>query len=439
MTESLIGFAALLLLIFLKMPVAFAMALVGMAGFAYMRSIDATLSMTGTLVFDAGLAYSLSVVPLFIFMGNVLARSGVSHGLYAVANHATARMRGGLAMASVIACGGFSAVCGSSLATAATMSKVAMPSMRKYGYADSLAAGSIAAGGTLGILIPPSVILIIYGLLTESDIGKLFIAGVVPGILGLLLYLVAVQVAVWRKPELAPPATELEPLTTRDALGVIALLMLFAIIMVGIYGGFFTPTEAAGIGAGASVPISALFGKLGFRALGEAIGESARATAMIFALIIGADIFTNFVNFAGLPDALSVFVYDLGLNPWLVIAAIIVVYLLLGCVLESLSMILLTVPVFYPLVMELDFGTGLLADPELVLIWFAIVVVVVTEISLITPPVGLNVFVLRSVLEDVSLATIFKGVTPFWMADIVRLALLIAFPPLSLWLVMAMS
>lgn len=439
MTESLIGFAALLILIFLKMPVAFAMALVGMAGFAWMRSIDASLSMTGSLVFDAGLAYSLSVVPLFIFMGNVLARSGVSHGLYAVANHATARMRGGLAMASVIACGGFSAVCGSSLATAATMSKVAMPSMRKYGYADSLAAGSIAAGGTLGILIPPSVILIIYGLLTESDIGKLFIAGVVPGILGLLLYLAAVQVAVWRKPELAPPATELEPLTTRDALGVVALLLLFAIIMVGIYGGFFTPTEAAGIGAGVSVPISALFGRLGFRALGEAIGESARATAMIFALIIGADIFTNFVNFAGLPDALSVFVYDLGLNPWLVIAAIIVVYLLLGCVLESLSMILLTVPVFYPLVMELDFGSGLLADPELVLIWFAIVVVVVTEISLITPPVGLNVFVLRSVLEDVSLATIFKGVTPFWMADIVRLALLIAFPPLSLWLVMAMS
>ncbi|WP_029058623.1 TRAP transporter large permease [Stappia stellulata] len=439
MTESLIGFAALLILIFLKMPVAFAMALVGMAGFAWMRSIDATLAMTGTLVFDAGLAYSLSVVPLFIFMGNVLARSGVSHGLYAVANHATARMRGGLAMASVIACGGFSAVCGSSLATAATMSKVAMPSMRKYGYADSLAAGSIAAGGTLGILIPPSVILIIYGLLTESDIGKLFIAGVVPGVLGLLLYLVAVQVAVWRKPELAPPATGLEPLTTRDALGVIALLLLFAIIMVGIYGGFFTPTEAAGIGAGASVPISAAFGRLGFRALGEAIGESARATAMIFALIIGADIFTNFVNFAGLPDALSVFVYDLDVNPWLVIAAIIVVYLLLGCVLESLSMILLTVPVFYPLVMELDFGAGLLADPELVLIWFAIVVVVVTEISLITPPVGLNVFVLRSVLEDVSLATIFKGVTPFWMADIVRLALLIAFPPLSLWLVMAMS
>ncbi|MCA1300110.1 TRAP transporter large permease [Stappia indica] len=438
MTESLIGFAILLLLIFLKMPVAFAMALVGLVGFALLRGLDAALAMTGTLVFDAGLAYSLSVVPLFIFMGNVLARSGISHGLYAVANHATARMRGGLAMASVIACGGFSAVCGSSLATAATMSKVAMPSMRRYGYADSLAAGSIAAGGTLGILIPPSVILIIYGLLTESDIGKLFIAGIVPGLLGLVLYLAAVQVAVWRNPALAPPAEELDPLTRRDGLGVAALVILFAIIMVGIYGGFFTPTEAAGIGAGASLPLAALFGRLGWRPLMGAIGESARATAMIFVLIIGADIFTNFVNFAGLPDALSGFVYDLEVNAWLVIAAIVVVYLILGCVLESLSMILLTVPVFYPLVSELDFGTGLLADPELVLIWFAIVVVVVTEISLITPPVGLNVFVLRSVLEDVSLATIFKGVTPFWIADIVRLGLLIGCPVLSLWLVGAM-
>ncbi|WP_306030980.1 TRAP transporter large permease [Stappia sp. MMSF_3263] len=438
MTESLVGFAVLLVLIFLKMPVAFAMALVGIAGFALMRGLDASLAMTGTLVFDAGLAYSLSVVPLFIFMGNVLARSGVSHGLYAVANHATARMRGGLAMASVIACGGFSAVCGSSLATAATMSKVAMPSMRRYGYADSLAAGSIAAGGTLGILIPPSVILIIYGLLTESDIGKLFIAGIVPGLVGLVFYLLAVQVAVWRNPGLAPPATDLEPLTRRDGLGVAALALLFAIIMVGIYGGFFTPTEAAGIGAGTAIPISALFGRLKLSALLEAIGESARATAMIFALIIGADIFTNFVNFAGLPDALSEAVTGLDVSPWLVILAIVAVYILLGCVLESLSMILLTVPVFYPLVSNLDFGSGMLADPELVLIWFAIVVVVVTEISLITPPVGLNVFVLRSVLEDVSLTTIFRGVTPFWIADIFRLALLIAVPWISLWLVTAM-
>ncbi|WP_439530256.1 TRAP transporter large permease [Pannonibacter sp.] len=439
MTASLIGFAVLLALIFLRVPVAFAMALVGMAGFALMRGFDASMSMTGTLVFDAGLAYSLSVVPLFIFMGNVLARSGVSHGLFAAANLATGRMRGGLAMASILACGGFSAVCGSSLATAATMSKVAMPSMRQYGYADSLAAGSIAAGGTLGILIPPSVILIIYGLLTETDIGKLFVAGVVPGVMGLVFYLLAVQLAVWIKPELAPSGSKPVPLTRRDALGVVALLLLFAIIMGGIYGGFFTPTEAAGIGAGAAIPLSALFGNLTGKALLEAIGESIRATAMIFALIIGAEIFTNFISFAGLPDALAEFVSGLDISPWLVILAIIAIYLLLGCVLESLSMVLLTVPVFYPMVAGLDFGPGLLSDPELVLIWFAIVVVVVTEISLITPPVGLNVFVLRSVLEDVSLQTIFRGVTPFWIMDILRLALLTGVPMISLWLVMAMN
>lgn len=439
MTASLIGFAVLLVLIFLRVPVAFAMALVGMAGFALTRGFDASMSMTGTLVFDAGLAYSLSVVPLFIFMGNVLARSGVSHGLFAAANLATGRMRGGLAMASILACGGFSAVCGSSLATAATMSKVAMPSMRQYGYADSLAAGSIAAGGTLGILIPPSVILIIYGLLTETDIGKLFIAGVIPGLMGLVFYLLAVQLAVWVKPELAPAGAKPVPLTRRDMLGVAALLLLFAIIMGGIYGGFFTPTEAAGIGAGAAIPLSALFGNLTGKALLEAIGESIRATAMIFALIIGAEIFTNFISFAGLPDALAEFVAGLDVSPWLVILSIIAIYLLLGCVLESLSMVLLTVPVFYPMVAGLDFGPGLLSDPELVLIWFAIVVVVVTEISLITPPVGLNVFVLRSVLEDVSLQTIFRGVTPFWIMDIARLALLTGVPMISLWLVMAMN
>lgn len=438
MTESLIGFAILLVLIFMKMPVAFAMALVGFCGFAYMRGIDQSLSLIGTTVFDAGLSYTLSVVPLFIFMGNILARSGVSHGLYAVANRATARLRGGLAMASVIACGGFSAVCGSSLATAATMSKVAMPSMRKYGYADSLAAGSIAAGGTLGILIPPSVIMIIYGLLTESDIGKLFVAGIIPGLLGLVLYLVAVQVTVWRNPELAPPAKELEPLTRRDGLGVLALVILFATIMVGIYGGFFTPTEAAGIGAGAAIPLSFLFGQLPLKQFAGAIMESIRATAMIFALIIGAEIFTNFVNFAGLPDGLAGLVYDLELSAWVVIAAIVITYILLGCVLESLSMILLTVPVFYPLMYELDFGSGPLSDPEAALIWFAVVVVVVTEISLITPPVGLNVFVLKSVLPNIHLRTIFKGVTPFWIADIVRLALIVAVPWLSLWLVDAM-
>ncbi len=438
MTESLIGFAVLLTLLFLRVPIAFAMALVGAVGFALMRGWSATWSMVGSVAFDTGLSYSLSVVPLFILMGNLLTISGVSHGLYAAANHLLGRARGGLAMASVLACGGFSAVCGSSLATAATMSKVAMPSMRRYGYADSLASGSIAAGGTLGILIPPSVVMIIYGLITESDIGKLFIAGILPGILGLLLYIAAIWVVTRLNPELAPKSEGTEPFSNRERLGVISVLGLFVLIMAGIYGGFFTPTEAAGVGAAAAFVIALAMGGVGPKKLFGACLESARTTAMIFAIVIGAEIFSNFVNFAGLPDSLAFWIADLDLSPYLVILGIVVIYIVLGCVLESLSMILLTVPVFYPLMYELDFGTGLLSDPELALIWFAVIVVVVTEISLISPPVGLNVFVLRNVLQDVSLGTIFRGVTPFWIADIVRLLLLIALPWVSLWLVEAM-
>lgn len=438
MTESLLGFGVLLTLILLRVPIAFAMAAVGGIGFALMRGWEPAWAMTGQVVFDTALSYSLSVIPLFIFMGNLLAVSGVAHGLFAAADRVFGRTRGGLAMASVLSCGGFSAVCGSSLATAATMSKVAMPSMRRFGYADSLATGSIAAGGTLGILIPPSVILIIYGLLTETNIAKLFIAGIVPGIIGVLFYLLAVKAAVRLNPALAPEAADPEPMSRRDRIGVLCVLGLFVFIMTGIYGGFFTPTEAAGMGAGAALLIG-----LGLRALSratlfQAILESIRATAMIFMVIIGAELFTNFVNFAGLPDALSGYIYEAELSPWMVMAAIIAIYLLLGCVLESLSMILLTVPVFYPLMYELDFGYEILSDPENALIWFAIVVVVATEISLITPPVGMNVFVLKGVLRDVPLATIFRGVLPFWIADILRLALLILIPGLSLWLVQAM-
>ncbi len=434
MTESLIGFGALLALIFLRVPIAFAMASVGAVGFALLRSWPAAWSMVGTVAFDTGLAYSLSVVPLFILMGNLLTSSGVSHGLYAAANHLLRGARGGLAMASIIACGGFSAVCGSSLATVATMSKVAMPSMRRYGYADSLAAGSIAAGGTLGILIPPSVVMIIYGLLTESDIGKLFIAGVIPGVLGILLYVGAIAVVVRMNPDIAPISEEVEPFSTRERIGVLAVVGLFVLIMTGIYGGFFTPTEAAGIGAAAALLIATLAGGVGAGELFHACIDSARTTAMIFAIIIGAAVFSNFINLAGFPEGLAGLVAALDMNAYLVIAGIVGIYLILGCVLESLSMILLTVPVFYPLMYELNFGADVLLDPEAALIWFAVIVVVVTEISLITPPVGLNVFVLRNVLPDVPLSTIFRGVRPFWIADIVRLALLIAFPALSLWL-----
>ncbi|CUJ93973.1 Neu5Ac permease [Ruegeria denitrificans] len=435
MIESLIGFAILLGLILLRVPIAFAMAAVGGFGFAYMRGWEPAWAMTGQVAFDTSLSYSLSVIPLFIFMGNVLAGSGVAHGLFAGADRLFGRLRGGLAMASVFSCGGFSAVCGSSLATAATMSKVAMPSMRRFGYDDRLATGSIAAGGTLGILIPPSVILIIYGLLTETNIAKLFIAGIVPGIIGVLFYLGAVMVAVRLNPSLAPEEENTEPMSRADVVGVICVLGLFLFIMVGIYGGFFTPTEAAGMGAGASILIAIALRTMTLRSFFAATLDSIRATAMIFAVIIGAELFTNFINYAGLPDALSGFVIDNELPVWAVIVFIMLTYMVLGCVLESLSMILLTVPVFYPLMFELEFANELLLDPENALIWFAIVVVVATEISLITPPVGMNVFVLKGVLQDVSLGTIFRGVLPFWIADILRLILLILIPSLSLWLV----
>ncbi|CTQ71120.1 TRAP transporter large permease [Roseibium alexandrii] len=435
MLEALIGFAALFGLVLLRVPIAVAMIIVGTVGFAMLRNWNAAFNLLGNAAFDTGLSFTLSVIPLFILMGNLLTISGVSQSLFTTAHRALHKMRGGLAMATIVACGGFSAVCGSSLATAATMSKVAMPSMRKAGYADSLATGSIAAGGTLGILIPPSVILIIYGLLTEADIGKLFVAGIIPGLLGVVFYMAAVYVTVLMKPNLAPSSHDDIPVERKDVWGVLAVLGLFAIIMIGIYGGFFTPTEAAGIGAATAFLIALFSGGLTFEKLFQAGLNCARTTAMIFAIIIGAEVFSNFISYAGVPDALLEFVQSLDVNAYVVILVLVLIYVILGAVLESLSMILLTVPVFFPLVTSLDFGTGTLSDPEMVLIWFGIIVVVVTEISLISPPIGLNVFVLRSVLTDVPLRTMFAGILPFWAADILRLGLLIAVPALSLALI----
>lgn len=435
MLEALIGFGALFGLVLLRVPIAVAMIIVGTAGFAMLRNWNAAFNLLGNAAFDTGLSFTLSVIPLFILMGNLLTISGVSQSLFTTAHRALHKMRGGLAMATIVACGGFSAVCGSSLATAATMSKVAMPSMRKAGYADSLATGSIAAGGTLGILIPPSVILIIYGLLTEADIGKLFVAGIIPGLLGVVFYMAAVYVTVLLKPNLAPSSHDEIPVERKDVWGVLAVLGLFAIIMIGIYGGFFTPTEAAGIGAATAFLIALFSGGLTFEKLFQAGLNCARTTAMIFAIIIGAEVFSNFISYAGVPDALLEFVQSLDVNAYVVILVLVLIYVILGAVLESLSMILLTVPVFFPLVTSLDFGSGALSDPEMVLIWFGIIVVVVTEISLISPPIGLNVFVLRSVLTDVPLRTMFAGILPFWAADIMRLGLLIAVPALSLALI----
>ncbi|MBR9868968.1 MAG: TRAP transporter large permease [Oceanospirillales bacterium] len=431
MEISLIGFVALLILIFARVPLGYAMGIVGVCGFAYVQQVeygnprgwDAALNMVSQVSFETGLSYSLSVVPLFILMGNFITEAGLSSQLYRASNAFLGHFKGGLALATVVSCGAFSAVCGSSMATAATMSRVAMPSMRKYKYSDGLASGSIAAGGTLGILIPPSVILVVYGMITETDIGLLFIAGLLPGLIGIIFYMAAVSVTVYIKPE-AGPAGERSGwgerlVAFRD---VWTICLLFFVVMGGIYSGVFTPTEAAGIGASGAFLIALFRRRLTFNRLVETLVSTVRTTAMLFFLVIGAVLFSNFINLAGLPDSLRDAVLGMELSPVWVIIAIIGIYVLLGCVLESMSMILLTVPVFYPLVQAMGFD----------LIWFGILVVVVTEISLITPPVGLNVFVLKSVLPDVRLSTIFKGVTPFWIADIVRLLLIATVPAISL-------
>lgn len=433
MTESLIGFAAVLLLVLLRMPIAFAMGLVGMIGYMLETSFRGSISMVARLIIDAAQDYGLSVVPLFVLMGLFVNKGGIARELYQVSNAFLGHFRGGLAMATILACGGFAAISGSSLATAATMSKVAMPQMRRFGYADTLSTASIAAGGTLGILIPPSVILVIYGLLTETSIGKLFIAGIIPGLLGILFYLAAVRWTVWRHPEAGPAGERASWGERMRALkGVWAVLLLFFLVIGGLYGALdfwplhlrFSPTEAAGMGAFGAFAIALARGGLTFRGTFEVLRDTAQTTASLFAVLIGAWIFSNFVNLAGLPEALREAVLAYDVKPWVVMAMILAIYIALGCVFESLSMLLLTVPIFFPLVTSLGY------DP----VWFGIIVVVVTEISLITPPVGLNVFVLRGVVGDVSTGTIFRGVTPFWMVDILRLALLLALPTIVLFL-----
>ncbi|MBX2826508.1 MAG: TRAP transporter large permease [Gammaproteobacteria bacterium] len=438
MIESLIGLGAVLTLVLLRMPIAFAMGLVGMIGYMLETSYRGAISMVARLIIDTSQDYGLSVVPMFILMGLFVNKGGLSRALYTASNAFLGHFRGGLAMATIVACAGFSAICGSSLATAATMSKVAMPEMRRFGYTDSLSTASIAAGGTLGILIPPSVILVIYGLLTETSIGKLFIAGVVPGLLGVLFYLAAVRYTVWRNPSAGPAGIKMPWPDRLRALGAVwSVLLLFLFVIGGLYGVLnfaplnltFSPTEAAGMGAAGAFLIALARGGLTVSSTVEVLKETAVTTAALFSVLIGAWIFSNFVNLAGLPEGLQDLVTRHAVAPWMVILTILLIYVLLGCVFESLSMLLLTVPIFFPLV------TGLGYDP----VWFGIVVVVVTEISLITPPVGLNVFVLKGVVEDVTTGTIFRGVTPFWIVDILRLLLIVSLPWIALALPNSMT
>ena len=425
MMPALIGFAVMLLLAFARVPIALAMGLTGFGGLAILKGINPAMGSVAATVWESGFQITLSVIPLFILMGNFVTKAGMARELFRATHSFVGHLRGGLAMATIMACAGFGAICGSSIATAATMTKVAYPSMKEIGYSDELATGSIAAGGTLGILIPPSTIMVIYGIMTETNIGKLFAAGVLPGLVATLLLCVAVQYITWRDPKAGPRDVRSSwgerLLAVRDIWGVVAL---FVLVMGGIYGGLFTATEGAGIGAFGAFMFALVRRALTWKILHEVLVESARTTAMLFMILIGALIFANFINYTSMPNDLRDFVAQYQIHPMLVMTAICIIYVVLGTAMEELSMILLTVPIFFPLVVGLGF------DP----VWFGIIIVVVVEIGLISPPVGMNMFVVRSLLPNVSTATIFRGVTPFVVADIVRLAILVAFPAISLYL-----
>ena len=425
MTEALIGLGAMMLLALAGLPIAFAMGLVGFFGLAIVRGWNPALASAGTLMYETGFSYTLSVVPLFILMGNFVSRAGLSQELFRAAYAFIGHWRGGLAMSTIVACAGFGSICGSSIATAATMARVAYPSMRQFGYSDALACGAIASGGTLGILIPPSVIMVIYALMTEVNIGAMFAAGLIPGVLATLLLMAAVAWQTWRDPKSGPRGERTPwPERLRALQGVWGVIVLFVVVMGGIYGGVFTATEGASIGAFGAFVFALARRALTWRTLVDVLVESSRTTAMLFGILIGALIFANFVNFTSMPDDLKNFVSQFQLHPMAVIVAICAIYVLLGTAMEELSMILLTVPVLFPLVVHLGF------DP----IWFGVLVVVVVEIGLISPPVGMNLFVLRTLLPHVSTMTIYRGVAPFVVADVIRLAILIAFPVISTWL-----
>jgi C4-dicarboxylate transporter, DctM subunit len=427
MTEGILGLTLMMALAFFRVPIALSMGVVGIVGYAYMRDWNWTVAfaIAQTKVYETGRNYTLSVVPLFILMGNFATRAGMSQELFRAAYAFIGHLRGGLAMATVWASAGFGGICGSSIATAATMAKVAYPSMQLFGYSQRLAAGAIAAGGTLGIMIPPSTILVLYGVFTETNIGKLFAAGVVPGVLGATLLCLAVAYTTWRDPRSGPPGQRTSWRERwRAVKDVWAVAALFAFVMGGIYGGFFTATEGAGMGAFGAMTFALWRRALTWRTLYAALLESARTTAMLFMILIGALIFAEFVNITTMPGDLKDFVTRFDLHPTLVMLAICGIYVVLGTAMEELSMVLLTLPVFFPVVLHLGF------DP----IWFGIIIVCVVEIGLISPPVGMNLFVLKTLLPDVTTGTVFRGVMPFFWADVLRLAILVVFPWLALWL-----
>ena len=420
-----LGIAAMLFLMALRVPIGVSMGAVGFFGFAYLNGWDAALSMLGLVPYGTAATFTFTVLPLFVLMGHFATMAGLSEELYATANQWFGHFRGGLAMATVVACGGFAAICGSSLATAANMGAIALPEMRRVGYNPKLATGCVAAGGTLGILIPPSVMFLIYGFLTEQSIGKLFLAGIAPGIVLVGLFVLTIAVVTWINPALGPPVVR-TPLNERLAAlrRVWAVVALFLLVIGGMYLGVFTATEAAAVGAFGAFLFAVARRKVTWRSLTEALVATASTTAMILAILIGAIILGYFMAITKVPMALAAFFSGLPVSATLVMICIIATYVILGGLMDSLAMVLLTVPIFFPVIQALGY------DP----IWFGVMLVILVEVGLITPPIGMNVFLIAGMSRDVSIQGVFLGTSPFLVAMAVLLVLLMLFPDLALFI-----
>ena len=429
-TIGIIGILLLFTLLAMRMQIGFSMALVGLLGFAVLNAWKPSFVILGMEPFEISAEYGLSVIPLFILMGQFANHSKMGFELYQTVYRWMGSLPGGLAMATITACGGFAAISGSSLAAAATMGMVALPEMKRFQYDDSLATGCIAAGGTLGILIPPSTVMIIYGILTEQPIATLFIAGFIPGILLTLLFILAVFILTKIKPGLGPPGPKFSIKEKIYSLkDTWSILLLFFIVIGGLYTGWFTPTEAAGVGAFGAFVITIIKRKMSWKVLTDSLSQTTQTTAMVFLILIGANIFGYFLTISQIPDQLSILASEAGLNRYVVLAILIFFYIILGCFMEGLAIMVLTIPIVYPLVLDMGF------DP----VWFGVIITLVMEMSLITPPVGINVFIISGIAKDVPMYTIFRGVLPFWVAMLVCIILLILFPQLALFLPQTMS
>lgn len=430
---SIIAFILMLVAIFMRLPIGVAMAIAGFAGtWVMLGSPYSTLNQLKSLTFDTFSKDSLSIVPMFLLMGHFATKSGISKDLFRAAADWVGHRKGGMAIASIGACAGFGAVCGSSIATASTMGQVALPEMRRYGYSDSLSTGVLAAGGTLGILIPPSIILVIYAIITEQNIMKMFVAAAIPALLAILGYIISIMVYVRIKPNSAKTAPRVEyKERIRNLINIWPVVLIFLLVIGGIYGGVFTPTEGAAVGVVGTAAYGFISGGLDFDGFLESLLATATTTAMIFFIILGAQLFNSFLALTQTPQALVDWVNAENFSPIILLLCMLVCYLILGCVMDSLSMILLTLPIFFPIIQTLDFGIG----TEGTEIWFGIITLIVVEVGLITPPVGMNLFIVNAIDNKVPITQTYLGVTPFIISDIIRVGILIAFPSLTLWLV----